>query len=133
MKKIKYILLAIVIFIVFRKFLMAGPLVSGDAPYFYKEGLSELIKFPGTWISRGNTLGGINLFLWIYPIMFLYGMLGVVFHLNNDLILRLLFYFPSLVFGFYGIYLLTKTLTNNNCTFFCYVSVSAQYLLSSSD
>ncbi len=118
-KKISYLILVVVLAFVFRKFLMSGPLVFGDAPYFYKEGLKELVNFPVSWISRGNTFGGPNLFLWIYPVMFLYGVFGTYLHLNNDVILRILFYFPSLIFGFYGVYLLTKQLKlSKTVTFF---------------
>ncbi len=118
-KKISYILLAIIIALVFRKFFLSGPLVSGDAPYFYKEGLKELVNFPNAWTSRGNSLGGINLFLWIYPLMVLYGLFGNFLHLNNDLILRVLFYIPSLISSLVGIYLLTKTLKlSKTVTFF---------------
>ncbi len=99
--------------------LISGHLVWGDAPYFYKEGLKELVNLPVAWTSRGNTLGGSNLFLWIYPIMFLYGVLGTYLHFNNDLILRVLFYFPSLFFGILGFFLLTKKLKfSKTVTFF---------------
>lgn len=98
------------ILLIFRKFFLPGPLVWGDAPYFYPEGLKELVSLPMIWMSRGNALGGVNLFLWIYPLMVLYGTLGTFLHLNNDIIIRLLFYLPSLIFGFSGMYLLTKYL-----------------------
>ncbi len=118
-KRISFILLVIAITLVFKKFFLPGPLVFGDTPYFYKEGLRELVNFPSAWTARGVTFGGVNLFLWIYPLMVFYGALGFFLHLNNDLILRLLFYFPSLVFGFIGIYLLTKTLKlSKTVTFF---------------
>ena len=110
MKKNNLTLLLVIIVVIclFRKLFFPGPLVFGDAPYFYKEGFKELINLATIWTSRGNTLGGVNLFLWIYPIMFLYGILGSLLHLNNDLILRILFYFPSLIFAFSGVYFLTK-------------------------
>ncbi len=110
MKKISIFLILIGVFLVFRKLFLPGPAVFGDAPYFYKEGLKELVSFPTVWISRGNTMGGINLFLWIYPLMVLYGVLGTFLHLSNDLIIRILFYFPSLIFGFGGVYFFTKYL-----------------------
>lgn len=118
-RRISYLLLLIALAIVFKKFFLPGPLVWGDAPYFYKEGFKELISIPSLWTTRGNTFGGANLFIWIYPLMFIYGVLGNFLHLGNDVILRLLFYFPSLIFGFSGIYLFTKHLKlSNTITFF---------------
>lgn len=110
MKKISFILILIAVILIFRKLFLAGPVVFGDAPFFYKEGLAELVANPTAWIARGNTLGGVNLFLWIYPLMLLYGALGSILHLSNDLILRILFYFSSLIFGFTGVYFFTKYL-----------------------
>src|SRR5450432_3126767 len=119
MKKISYLILVVSVVLIFRKFFLPGPLVWGDAPYFYKDGLKELVSLPLPWISRGNTLGAPNLFIWIYPLMVIYGAIGTFLHLGNDLILRILFYFPSLIFGFWGIYLLTKRLKfSNTVTFF---------------
>ncbi len=89
------------IYFVFRKLFLPGPVVWGDAPYFFPEGLRELISFPMSWTTRGVTLGGVNNFLWLYPIMLLYGSLNKL-GLNNDLIIRLLFYFPGLILGTIG-------------------------------
>ncbi|CAN5301575.1 hypothetical protein BH10PAT1_BH10PAT1_3010 [soil metagenome] len=110
MKKISFIIILITVGILFRKFLISGPLVSGDAPYYYKEGLRKMLNFPSAWRIQGNALGNVNLFLFIYPLMVVYGILGTIFHFSNDLILRVLFYFPSLIFGFAGVYLFTKHL-----------------------
>ncbi len=110
MKKISFILLLIAILILFRKFFLPGQLVFGDAPYLYTEGLKEFVNFPPMWTARNNVLGGVNLFLWLTPIMTVYGALGTFLNFPNDLILRILFYIPSLVFGFIGIYLFVKHL-----------------------
>ncbi|HWA51998.1 MAG TPA: hypothetical protein VG895_03030 [Patescibacteria group bacterium] len=107
-KKISFIILLIGLGTVFHKFFLNGHLVFGDAPYFYNEGFKELLYFPSAWTSRGNALGNVNLFLWIYPLMFIYGALGHFLHFSNDVILRVLFYFPSLLFGGLGIYLLVR-------------------------
>src|SRR5260221_550028 len=64
--------------------------------------------------------------------MFLYGVLGNFLHLGNDIILRVLFYFPSLIFGFFGVYFLTKTLKlSKTVTFFATLVylVNTYYLL----
>lgn len=110
MKKISYLFIIFIVILLFRKLFLPGPAVYGDAPYFYSTGLRELMSGPVLWLSRGYSLGGKNQFLWIYPLMYLYGLLGTIFHLNNDLIVRILFYFPSLVFGFTGSILLIKHL-----------------------
>lgn len=110
MKKVNLVVILLIILLVFHKYFLPGPLVFGDAPYFYREGLKELLTFPTAWITRGNSIGGINLFLWIYPVMFIYGILGAFLHLNNDLILRILFYLPSLISALTGVYFLTKYL-----------------------
>ncbi len=132
MKKSSLILILLVIVVLFRNYFLRGPLVFGDAPYFYFQGLNELIGSPTLWMTRVNNLGGINQFLWIYPLMFLYGVLGTFLHLSNDLILRVLFYFPSLFFGFMGVYFLTKYLKFSSVvTFFAtlFFLVNTYYLL----
>jgi hypothetical protein len=110
LKKISFIFLIVTVLLVFRKFFLPGPLVWGDAPYFYPNAFKELLTFPPAWITRGNTFGGVNLFLWIHPVMLIYGILGNLLHLNNDLILRMIFYFPSLIFAALGIWFLNKYL-----------------------
>ena len=92
--------------LVFVNFLKAGNLTFGDAPFFYKEGLKELVGEPSVWTQKGNALGGINNFLFISPLMFKYGLIGTVFSLSNDVLIRLFFYFPAVIFAIGGIYLL---------------------------
>ncbi|OGM79305.1 hypothetical protein A2382_00780 [Candidatus Woesebacteria bacterium RIFOXYB1_FULL_38_16] len=82
--------------------LLVGSLVWGDAPYFYPEGLKELMNEPYSWMVRGNGLGGINQFIWIWPIMWLYGFFFRFLGLENNWILFTLFYFPGLVFSYFG-------------------------------
>ncbi|MFC1624885.1 hypothetical protein ACFL15_00755 [Patescibacteria group bacterium] len=94
----------------FRFLFSTNQLVWGDAPFFYKEGLKELFFEPYSWVERGNTLGGINSFLWLSPWMVLYGALGTVFNLGNSEIIRIIFYFPSLSLSVLGTYLLGKYL-----------------------
>lgn len=132
MKRLGYLVLLITLLLIFRKFFLPGPLVWGDAPYFYPQGLKELVNLPSMWIARGNSFGGVNLFLWIYPLMFLYGVLGTFLHFGNDLIIRILFYFPSLIFGLLGIFLLTRKLKfSKTITFFATLIylVNTYYLL----
>jgi hypothetical protein len=107
--KILFLLTIVIpVVLVFKKIFLPGPVVWGDAPYFFKESLSELLRFPSAWVYRGNSFGGVNTFLWISPIMFLYGLLGKF--LNNDLIIRILFYFPALALSVVSPVIFTKYL-----------------------
>jgi len=106
------------VFIGFRFLFSSNQLVWGDAPFFYKEGLKELFFEPYTWLERGNTLGGVNSFLWLSPWMVLYGALGTVFNLSNGQIIRILFYFPSLILSILGPYFLGKYLKFSKVTIF---------------
>lgn len=110
LKKISFVVVIIVLILLYRKYFLPGPLVFGDAPYLYPERLRELLNLPHMWNTTESNLGGINMFIFIYPIMFIYGILGTFLHLSNDIILRLLFYFPSVVLGFTGVYFFTKYL-----------------------
>lgn len=94
--------LAIPAFFVFKPLILPGPAVWGDAPYFYPQALRELASGPYAWASFGNNFGATNSFLWIYPLMFLYGLLHALFGLNNDVIIRLLFYIPAVTLSFGG-------------------------------
>lgn len=87
--------LAVPTLLAFRAFFTPSPLVWGDAPYFYPEGLKELVAKPYLWTDNGNNFGGINSLLWLSPLMFVYGILHKLFGLDNDLIIRILFYFPA--------------------------------------
>ena len=97
-------------FFVFSSFFNDYHLAWGDAPFYYTEGLIELVNKPSVWTEKGIPFGGINLALWLSPIMILYGSLNQFFNFNNDLIIRIIFYFPSIIFGFLGTFALTKYL-----------------------
>jgi hypothetical protein len=90
------------LFFVFRSFLGGTSLIWGDAPYFNSINVKELFSEPALWTQRGNNFGGINLFLWLSPWMFIYGFLGKFLSLDNSLIIRFLFYFPSLILSVIG-------------------------------
>lgn len=94
--------LAIPILIVFRSIFFGGNLAWGDAPHFYQEGLKELFSEPQAWTERGNALGGPNILLWVSPLMILYGALNTIFHISNGLIVRLIFYAPSIILAAIG-------------------------------
>ena len=98
-------LIVVPVILVFRNLFMPGPLAWGDAPYFYPGGIKELIAEPLAWTQRGESFGGVNSVIFLWPLMFLYGLIG-----NNDIAIRVLFYFPSIIFAGLGTYLLTRYL-----------------------
>ncbi len=98
------------VLLVFRNIFFEKLPTWGDAPYFYPEGLKELFSEPLTWTTRNISFGGINSVLWISPIMFLMGVLNKFLLLGSDSIIRILFYFPSVIFSITGVYFLTKYL-----------------------
>lgn len=109
MRKLILILgITIPVFFVFKQFFISGPLAWGDAPYFYPEMLKELVNEPLAWTNRGFSFGGVNNAFWISPILIIYGLLAGFF--GNNSTIRILFYFPSLMFAAYGTYLFTKYL-----------------------
>ena len=113
------VFIVICIVIVFHNLFLAGSAVFGDAPYFYSQGLKELVGLPNLWTTRGISFGGINLFIFIYPVMVIYGALGTFLNLSNDLIIRLVFYYPAFIFGGLGVYYLCKQLKlSKTVTFF---------------
>ena len=89
--------LAIPAVLAFRALFLPGPLAWGDAPHFYPEAIREFVAEPYSWINRENNFGGVNRVLWLYPLMFLYGILHSVFGLGSNLIIRVLFYFPAII------------------------------------
>jgi hypothetical protein len=98
------------VLLVFRNIFFGNLPTWGDAPFFYPEGLKELFSEPLTWVTRSVSFGGVNSILWISPIMFLMGILGKLLSLGSGLIIRILFYFPSIIFSISGVYLLSKYL-----------------------
>lgn len=108
-KKILFFLAILApVLIVFKNFFIPGPLAWGDAPHFFPEQLRELTGEPLAWTNRGFSFGGVNNTLWLSPLMIIYGLLGNV--VGNDLTIRILFYFPSLILTGFGTYLFTKYL-----------------------
>lgn len=108
------LLLLIPLFLVYKNLFLSGPLAWGDAPYFYPEALKELVKEPSGWIERGNNFGGPNVFLWISPLMVLYGVIGSLLNLGNDIAVRYIFYFPSVVLALVTPLFLTRYLKLSN-------------------
>src|SRR3989338_1624347 len=92
--------LVVLTFLVFRAIFSPGPAVWGDAPYFYPGVFKDFFTQPLAWESRGKLGVAIDLY-WIYPLMLVYNGLGVL-GLSNDLIIRLVFYFPAILFAFWS-------------------------------
>ena len=97
-------------FFVFISFFRNLHLAWGDAPYFYPEGLKELVSGLSIWSQNGTDFGGRNLALWLSPMMVIYGALNKYLGLGNDAIVRILFYFPSVILAGFGPYFLTRYL-----------------------
>src|SRR3989338_1544998 len=89
----------IILLFIFKPLIIQGGAVWGDSPFFYPEGLKELFREPQIWVNRNHNFGGVELSLWLAPLMFLYGSLYKFFNLENGAIIKLLFYFPSLIFS----------------------------------
>lgn len=105
-----WLLLLIPVFFVFKNLFVGNLYYGGDAPFFYFNALRGLVSDPSVWTERGLSFGGVNLALWLSPIMIIYGALGKFLSLNNDAIVRILFIIPSVLLSFVGPYLLTKYL-----------------------
>lgn len=104
------LLIAVPVSLVFISFFKPLHLVWGDAPFYPPEGLKELVAAPVVWSQKGIDFGGRNLALWLSPIMLLYGAINKYLNLNNDLIIRILFYFPAVILAGLGPFFLTKYL-----------------------
>lgn len=95
--------------IVFKSIFLPGPLAWGDAPHFYGNELTELVSpEPYAWTLRGENFGGIDPRTYIFPYLFLYGILGGL--VGNDLAIRIIFYVPAIVLSLATPILLTRYL-----------------------
>ncbi len=102
-------LLATAVF-TFRAFFLPGPLVWGDAPYFFSDYAKTYFTEPYAWNSWGKALGGISEIVWIHPLMFLWGLFAKFIGLESGVIIRILFYFPSLLLSLASPILLARYL-----------------------
>lgn len=109
--------LIVPLFFVFRSFFSNSTLSLGDAPHFYLEEALEFLDFPSSWTERGQNFGGANSSIWLSPILLLWGQLAKI-NLPHNLIIRFLFYFPSLVFSILGIILVGKEWKMNSKAIF---------------
>lgn len=93
--------IVLVLVSVYGTIFLNGPAVWGDAPYYYPETFKNFLNEPLVWESRGR-LGIVNDLYFIYPLMFVYHHLGAMFGFSNDIAIRLIFYFPTLIFASLG-------------------------------
>lgn len=97
----------------FQALFLPGPLVWGDAPYFYPERLKELVATPYLWSNWDENLGGVSNTLWIYPLLFIYGLMHFVFGFDNDLLIRVVFHFPAIILSLISSFLFARFLTGS--------------------
>lgn len=93
---------------------MTGPLVYGDAPYFFPENLETLFNKPLLWDFRNNNFGASeSQVLWLYLPTFLMGLLGKL-GVSAEIAVRIIFYFPATILAFLGSLLFIKSFVKNN-------------------
>lgn len=106
----KYIKIILIIFgflipylLIYRAFFISGSLSFSDAPFFAPENLMELFNYPFTWNFRNDNFGSPQFnILWIYLPTYLYGLLNHYLDLGNDILIRLIFYFPATILAIIG-------------------------------
>ena len=79
-----------------------------DSVYFYKEAYFNLVSKINIWSSFNTSFGGIQIILWLYPITYLAGLVGNMFNLDWNILVRLFFYFPSIFLSIYSAEKLAK-------------------------
>ncbi|QQG43458.1 MAG: hypothetical protein HYW45_00370 [Candidatus Daviesbacteria bacterium] len=112
MKSKVYLFLAGLAFLVpylliYRAFFTNSPLSWGDAPFFYPENLKELFNFPFTWDIRNDNFGAPQFnVLWLYLPTYLYGLVNDFLGIENNILVRIIFYLPATLISFLGAWFL---------------------------
>lgn len=89
--------------LIYKAFFLQGSLAFGDAPFFAPENLKELFNLPFLWNVRHDNFGSTQYhILWLYLPTYIYGVLNYVLGLGNDLLIRIVFYFPATVLAIIG-------------------------------
>ncbi len=118
-KGLFYIILFVIpVLIIFRTIFFGGLLAGGDAPFFYKQGLKELVTEPQGWTQREVNFGGVNTLLWLSPLTFLYGVLGSFLNMGNGLAVRVVFYLPTILLSVAGFCFFARYLKFSGVTVF---------------
>ncbi len=120
MRKNKLLLLLLVGFVlplllVYKNFFLPGVLTFGDAPYFYLENLKELFNIPFLWSFRNDNFGAPQQpILWLYLPTFLLGLLNHYLNIDNEVLIRVIFYFPCVILSIVGTWLFVGQFTKNS-------------------
>lgn len=128
--KLEWVVVIVSIFFVFRAIFTPGPVIWGDAPYYYLERFKEFTFGPLVWESRGS-LGVVNDLYFLYPFMLIYNSLGAFFNFSNDLIIRIVFYLPAILFSSLSPLLFTRYLGFSPlvCLFTVFLYSTSTYLI----
>lgn len=103
------------ILLLYHSFFSSGALAFGDAPYFYPENLKELFNVPFLWLYRNDNFGvSQQQILWLYLPTFFLGLLNQLLGLNFEVLIRVIFYFPSVFLSLIGTWLFASHFTKNN-------------------
>ncbi len=101
-KIILFLALVIPLVLAYKAFFLPGQLVWGDAPYFSNETLKTLVNLIPAWTQRGHNFGGPLDFYWAYPLILLFGLGHKLLGLENAALIRIVFYFPSIILAVVG-------------------------------
>lgn len=99
-KVVRYFLVLTIAAVVVFRGIFLGSIFWGDAPHFFPEEAAQFLHEPVAWTYLGNNFGGVNLPLWLYPLMFFWKFIPPQF----------LFLFPSIILSATGAWLLAKYL-----------------------
>lgn len=109
-----WIIFTVVYVLVFKVLFSNSPLSWGDAPFFYPENLNNLFNLPFLWDFRNNNFGAPQFqILWLYIPTFLYGVLYTFFGLENNSLIRIIFYLPATILAIVGSWLFISQFTKN--------------------
>ncbi len=113
------VLLIILLIAIYWKWWASGLRVATDFPAVSLPDLKVQFDLPRTWFYRGAIgFGGYSVFtLWSWPMDFIAGILSN-FWLNFEILERIMFVVPTLVFGVYGIWNLLDEFKLSNASKF---------------
>lgn len=113
-KYLFFLALIVPYLIIFQAFFSQSPLSWGDAPFFFKENLRELVHLPFLWNFRNDNFGAPQVFtLWLYLPNLMSGIVGEIFKVPPPMVTRIVFYFPATILSIVGGWLVLKKFTTN--------------------
>lgn len=107
-KHISFILLLLLIITIFKNWFLSGEISSGDAPFYYWENALQLKFFPYLWQSQGLGYFSSQLYSFFYMTFFVH--LLTTIGISFNIIERLLWYFPFIIFSVVSSFLLIKAI-----------------------